>query len=134
MNIKRMSKKEYEKFRLVINISVFIAFLLVFIFVQVEHLRHQDIIRTLLAAMVLSSIFLILGVITIIPYYAAYAGKTFVVFSVLMALGEIYSMRNADFSFFSAAEFVLVIVLFLYGMELMSDKNKSISLKVLAKI
>lgn len=133
MKLTKMSKKEYERFRLIVNISVFIAFLLVFIFVQVEQLKNQGIIRTLLAAMVLSSIFLILGVITIIPHYAAYAGRTFVVFSVLMALGEIYSMRSSDFSFFSAAEFVLAVVLFLYGMELMSDSNKLISLKVLAK-
>jgi len=133
MKLTRMSKKEYEKFRLVVNISVFIAFLLIFIFVQVEQLKQQNIIRTLLAAMVLSSIFLILGIITIIPHYAVYAGRTFVVFSILMALGEIYSMRSADFSFFSAAEFVLAIVLFLYGMELMSKSDKLISLKVLAK-
>lgn len=133
MNLTKMNKKEYEKFRLFVNISVFIAFLLVFIFVQVEQLKQQDIIRTLLAAMVLSSIFLVLGVLTIIPHYAAYAGRTFVVFSILMALGEIYSIRNADFSFFSAAEFVLAAVLFLYGMELTSGRNKLISLKVLTK-
>src|SRR3989338_7416133 len=128
MKLTKMNKKEYEKFRLIINISVFTAFLLVFIFVEVEQMKHQGIIRTLLAAMVLSSIFLILGIITIIPHYAAYAGRTFVVFSILMALGEFYSMRNADFSFFSAAEFILAIVLFLYGLELTSKSSKLISL------
>jgi len=133
MKLTKMNKKEYEKFRLIVNISVFIAFLLVFIFVQVEQLKQQNVIRTLLAAMVLSSIFLILGVITIIPHYAAYAGRTFVVFSILMALGEFYSMRSSDFSYFSAAEFILAIVLLLYGLELMSGRNKLISLKVLAK-
>src|SRR3989339_916226 len=127
MKLTRMSKKEYEKFRLVVNISVFIAFLLIFIFVQVEQLKQQNIIRTLLAAMVLSNIFLILGIITIIPHYAVYAGRTFVVFSILMALGEIYSIRNTSFSYFSAAEFILAIVLLLYGLELMSGRNKLIS-------
>lgn len=133
MKLTRMNKKEYEKFRLIVNIGVFIAFLLVFIFIEIQQLKHQNLIKTLLAAMVLSSIFLILGVITIIPYYAPYAGRTFVVFSILMVLGEIYTIRNADFSFFSAAEFVLAIVLFLYGMELMSERKKLISLKVLSK-
>jgi len=42
-------------------------------------------------------------------------------------------MRSSDFSYFSAAEFILAIVLLLYGLELMSGRNKLISLKVLAK-
>lgn len=128
-----MNKEEYGKFRFLMNISVLGAFLLVFIFVEIKQLEQKSFITMITATIVLLSIFLYLGCCTIIPEYAIYIGKTFMVFSVIMIAGVLYSISQTSLNAFSATELITTIVLFLYGYQVKSEKNKFISLKALTQ-
>ncbi len=129
-----MSRKEYQKFRLAVNIMVFLAFLLSFVLVEIKYIRYSNFLDNILAALALSSIFLMLGIMTVMPHYAAYVGRTFIVFSSLMILVEAYWISRIGFDIISIIRLSLALVLLLYGIELKSGKTRLISLKALAGI
>ena len=132
MNLTYMDKKEYNKFRFFINIFVFVGFLLLFFFVEINQLLfNPSIITSIISLIVLSSLLLLFDVLIFSPFYSVYVGITFMVFSVIMIAMVLYLVSKTSLNVFSAAELITAIVLFLYGRELKSGKKKFISLKVL---
>ena len=132
MNPMKMNKEEYNKFRIVINVLVFIAFLAVFIFVEAKHIKNNTIIGNLVVTIILSSLLMMLGVMTIFPMFSSYFGITLIVFSILMFIGEIISLKFKSFNIFIVIEMILSAAAFLYGIELAKQKDAFISLKVMA--
>ena len=57
MNLFRMDKEEYRKFRIFINIMVFIAFLAVFFFVELSSIKSKSIIQIGLFFMIIEFIY-----------------------------------------------------------------------------
>ena len=132
MNLMHMNKKEYNEFRFFINIFVFVGFLLLFYFVEISQLlNNPSIVTSLISLIVFSSLLLLFDVLIFSPSYTVYVGRTFIVFSVLMTVAVLYSINQTSLNAFLAAELITAIVLFLYGRELKSGKEKFISLKVL---
>lgn len=132
MNLFKMKKEEYEKFRLFVNVSVFIAFLAVFIFVELKNIQARTIFSGLIATVVLSSVLMMVGILTIFPAYSAHFGKTLVAFSALIFLGDAIQIFLGMFSMFVMIEIVLAFASFLYGKELSGERTKFISLNIVA--
>ncbi len=127
-----MKKEEYQKFRLAINIMVFIAFLAVFIFVEMKNIQAKSVLSGLIATVVLSSSIMMVGLLTIFPGYSSYFGKTLMLFSILIFLGDIIQLILGMLNLFLIIEIILSIASFLYGKELSSSEGKFISLNVVA--
>lgn len=127
-----MKKEEYNRFRLVVNIFVFLAFLLVFFFVEIKNVQQGDVMSSLVATVFLSALLMLLGILTIFPGFSAYFGKTLVVFSMAILLGVIVQITYSIFTLFMLIEIVLAIAAFLYGKELITQKQGFVSLKLIA--
>ena len=73
-----------------------------------------------------------MGLLTLVPEHTINVGNTFIVFSLILVLAESYFwfVQN-NFDIYSLIEFILAIVLLIYGLDLKSNKKKFISLNVL---
>lgn len=128
MNLCRMNKAEYEKFRLVVNIGVFLAFFLVFIFVELKNIQQRSIMGNLIAVVILSSLLMMTGLLTIFPGFSLRFGRTLIAFAILIFAGVIFQAVYVEFSLYTVIELMLSIASFLYGKELIGQKDKFISL------
>jgi len=131
MNLFRMDKEEYRKFRIFINIMVFIAFLAVFFFVELSSIKSKSIISNLVATAILSSLIMMLGVMTIFPTFKIHFGYTLMVFSILILFGVAGSVYYGSFNIMKLIEVMLSFTAFIYGKELVSREGKFISLTAL---
>ena len=131
MDLFRMNKEEYRKFRIFINIIVFIAFLAVFLFVEIKSIKSQSIMSNLVATAILSSLLMMLGVMTIFPMFRVHFGYTLIVFSILIILGVAGSVYYDAFNIMKLIELMLSFTAFIYGRELVSREGKFISLTAL---
>jgi hypothetical protein len=137
MKKRKITDEFVYKFRVVVNISVFLAFLLVFFSVEIFNIKQSsDVdgsyvtqwITLLTATLLLTSMALLLITLTITKKYASFVGSTFIVFSIIIMALVIYFTVISYISLFLVTEFILAIIMFFYGGELREgylsrDKN-----------
>jgi len=124
----------YMYFKLFVNIIVFLCLLILLFFVEIKTIKQQiGIIPGLVPTLFISALLLIFGLITMWPKYDKFVGITLIIFSVIIFAANLsYYLKEGASNLNLATEFLMSIVLFMYGIDLMSQKGSFISLNVLA--
>ena len=101
-----------------LSVVVFVAFLLVFFFVELRELRSGLFVVSFITTVIIASMVLILGILTIIPHFSYYVGKTLIVFSALIILAKLVQIMGGKVGIFTFIEIFIGFVSFFYGYEL----------------
>ncbi|MAG47584.1 hypothetical protein CL617_03185 [archaeon] len=104
-----------EELKQTLNLSLIIGLLLFFIFVE---LRLSENIVSLVPVLIISSIFLLVGVITAHKKYERYNGLTFLIFGLIIILGSIINFISNGFSSLALLETLIGFILVIYGIHL----------------
>lgn len=134
MDLMNMSKKEYMVFRLIVNISFLAAIALVFFIIEVHNIKYQiGFIPGLVPVLILSTIFLLLGLLTIFPQYKVHIGKSLMILAVTIFSHDfIQILYWRTINLIIIIEIITAITIFIYGLDMKSGRRKLISLKALA--
>ena len=108
--------KSSNLFRL--SIIVFIAYTLVFFFVELRSLKSQSFVASFMSTIILASMALITGILTVVPQFSLYVGRTQIGFSILIGISKLIEIIMKNFSIFSVIELLIGFAIFLYGYEL----------------
>lgn len=116
INDFREKLRENKVFRL--GVVMFIAHVVVFFFVELKSLRSQSFIASFVTTIILASIVLIMGILTVIPQFTLYVGRTQIIFSALIISTKAVEILAGRFGIFSIIEMLIGATSFLYGYEL----------------
>jgi len=131
---KYIIEKGYAYFRLFVNLIVFVCLLVLLFFVELRSIKLQiGIIPGLVPVLLISALLLIFGLLTLFPQYDKFVGVTLIIFgSIIFTHNLTDYLRSGISSFNLAIEFLMSIVLFMYGLDLRLKKGSFVSLSILA--
>tara|TARA_Y100000310_G_C20640364_1_gene793554 strand:- start:387 stop:839 length:453 start_codon:yes stop_codon:yes gene_type:complete len=123
----RIVNPKFQKF---LNISVFVALLMVFIFAELNQHRNRNIFTGIITIIIFSSILLLLAIYTIFPNYVRWVGWTLIISSIIMTISGLFLFNVENLTVFSVAKIFTAIVLFLFGLKLKSKEKSFIPFDV----
>lgn len=123
----------YIYFRLFVNLIVFVCLLILLYFIEVKSIKQQvGVVPGLVPVLFISSLLLIFGLLTMFPKYNKFVGVTLIVFGVIIfAASMMEYLKQGTSNLNLATEFLMSVVLFMYGLDLRLKKGSFISLHVL---
>lgn len=113
-----------KTFRL--SVIVFIAHLIVFFFIELKSLRSGSFMSSFITTIMLASMVLITGILTAIPQFTLYVGRTQIIFSSMILLTKLVELLAGQFGIFSMVEVLIGFASFLYGYELVKRFRRAV--------
>lgn len=105
-----------------LSVIVFIAHLIVFFFVELKSLKSASFMASFTSTIMLASMILIIGILTVVPNFSLYVGRTLILSSVLIFLTKIIEALAGKFGIFSIIEVLIGFASLIYGRELIRKK------------
>ena len=101
-----------------LSVIVFIVHLIVFFFVELRSLKSSSFMAAFTSTIMLASMILIIGILTVVPNFSLYVGRTLISSSVLIFLAKIIELLAGKSGIFSMVEILIGFTSLMYGMEL----------------
>src|SRR3989344_96668 len=87
-----------------LSVIVFIVHLIVFFFVELKSLRSSSFMAAFTSTIILASMILIIGILTVVPNFSLYVGRTLILSAVLIFLTKIVELLAGTSGIFSMIE------------------------------
>ena len=101
-----------------LSVIVFIAYILVFFFVELRSLKSSSFMAAFTSTIMLASMILIIGILTVVPNFSLYVGRTLILSAVLIFLTKAVELLAGRSGIFSMIEVLIGFASLMYGMEL----------------
>lgn len=101
-----------------LSVIVFIVHLIVFFLVELRSLKSASFMASFTSTIMLASMILMIGILTVVPNFSLYVGRTLISSSILIFLTKIIEALAGKFGIFSLIEILIGFTSLIYGKEL----------------